>query len=113
MPDLFRAVGHRVDQFLGRDFPLGGRLRDLLAVFVHPDEKMHVVAEEAMITCNYIGADFLEGVALVWISGGVVDRRCELVLGHLMAGRRRSLRRRRLADPSPSRGLVSRAGSLP
>ena len=87
VPDLLRALGHRIDQFLRRDFPLRGCLHDLLAVLVHSDQEMHIVACEAVIACNYIGADFLEGVTLVWISGGVVDRRREEVLGQLMAAR--------------------------
>ena len=48
---------------------------------------MHIVAEEAMIACDYIGADFLKRVTLVWVGGGVVDRRCEEVLGQLMGAR--------------------------
>ncbi len=86
-PDLFRALCYCIDQFLRRDFSFGGGLRDFLAVLVHSYQEMNVVALEAMITGYDVGADFLESVTLVWISGGVIDCGGEEVLGQLMAAR--------------------------
>ena len=43
---------------------LGG-LRDLLPVLVHPDEEVHVVAAQAAIAGDGVGADLLERVAEV------------------------------------------------
>jgi hypothetical protein len=83
-PYLLGAVGDGVDQFLRRDFPLGGRLRDFLTVLVHPDQKVNLVAEEAVIACYGVGADFLESVTLVWVSGGIIDCAGEVVLGQLL-----------------------------
>src|SRR5260370_1416102 len=49
---------------------------------------MNVVAHEAMVAGDYVGADFLVGVTLVRISRGVVDRGGEVVLGQLVSARR-------------------------
>src|SRR5687768_10776047 len=64
-PDLLRAFGDRVHQLLWRYTPLRRGLRDFLAVLVHSDEKVDVVAAKAVITRDYNGADFLERVTLV------------------------------------------------
>ena len=56
-------------------------------MLVHPDQEMNVVALEAMITSYDVGADFLESVTLVRISGGVIDCRGEEVLRQLVAAR--------------------------
>src|SRR5258706_4068124 len=46
---------------------------------------MNVVAHEAVVAGDYVGADFLVGVTLVGISRGVVDGCGEVVLGQLVA----------------------------
>ena len=73
-PDFARALGNGVDQFLRRHFSIGCGLRDLLAVFVHPDQEVDLVASQPMIAGNGVGADFLECMTLMRISGGVIDR---------------------------------------
>jgi hypothetical protein len=54
-------------------------------VLVHADEEVHVVAHQAMVAGYGIGADFLEGMTLVGVSGGVIDCAGEEVLGQLLA----------------------------
>src|ERR1700694_5335496 len=49
---------------------------------------MHVVAHEAVVAGDGVGADFLECVTLVRVSGGVVDCAGEEVLGQLCSSRR-------------------------
>src|SRR6267154_7873 len=46
---------------------------------------MNVVAYEAVVARDYVGADFLVGVTLVGISSSVVDGCGEVVLGQLVA----------------------------
>src|SRR5689334_11277511 len=84
-PDLFRALGDSVNQLLWRDFSLSGSLRDLLSVLVHSDEEVDVVAFQPVVTGNRVGADFLERVTLMGISGRVVDCGGEKVFGQLLS----------------------------
>ena len=84
-PDFAGALGNGVDELLRRHFSLGGGLRDFLTVLVHPDQEMDIVTLQAVIAGNRVGADLLEGMALVGIGGGVIDCRGEVVLGQLMA----------------------------
>jgi hypothetical protein len=53
-------------------------------VFIHPDKEMNVVPQQAMVTSYGVGADFLEGVTLMRVSGGVIDCAGEIVLGQLL-----------------------------
>ena len=82
-PDLLGALRYRIDQLLRLDFPLRGCLRDFLPVLVHPHQEMDVVAEEAVVTRYGVGADFLECMTLVRVSGGIIDCAGEEVLGQL------------------------------
>jgi len=58
-------------------------LRDFLSVLVHPHEEVHLVAQQAVVAGYGVGADFLECVTLMGISGGVINCAGEEVLGQL------------------------------
>jgi hypothetical protein len=82
----------------GSHAALGGGLRDLLPVLVHPDQEVDVVAAQAVIPRDGVRADLLERVPEVRIAVGVVDRGGEEeARGH--ATRRSSLARRRSRPP--------------
>ena len=83
-PDLLRALGDRIDELLRRHFPLRRGLRHLLSVLVHSDEEVHVVAHQAMVAGYGVGAELLEGMTLVGVSGGVIDGAGKEVLGQLL-----------------------------
>ena len=59
-----------------------GGLLDLLSVLVHADEEVHVVAAQAAISRDGVGADLLVRVTDVRIAVRVVDRGREVVRGH-------------------------------
>ena len=82
LPHRAEAIGERVDQRLRRDALRFGGLRDLLPVLVHPDEEVDVVAAQAAIPRDGVGADLLVRVSEVRVAVGVVDRGREVVRGH-------------------------------
>jgi hypothetical protein len=54
-----------------------------LAVLVHADQEVHVVAAQAMIAGYGVRADLLECMTLVRVSGGIIDRAGEKILCQL------------------------------
>ena len=64
------------------------RLGETGRVLVHPHEEVHVVAKQTVVAGYGVGADFLECVTLMRISGGVINRAGEEVLGQLRGSRR-------------------------
>ena len=72
-PGPREALGDGGHPRLGRHPRLLGRLRDLLAVLVHPHEETHVVAAEAPVPGDAVRADLLERVAEMRVAVGVVD----------------------------------------
>src|SRR5665213_2984565 len=56
------------------------RLRDLLSMLVHARDEQHVVTAQAMVTRQYVGADFLEGVTQMWVAIRVIDGCSDVVL---------------------------------
>ena len=81
-PHRLKALGERVDERLRRRGPCLGGLLDLLAVLVHPDQEMHVVAEQAPIPGDGVRADLLVRVAEMRVAVRVVDRGGEEVRAH-------------------------------
>src|SRR3954452_2321914 len=67
-PHRGEVAGERVHEKLWRDALRVGRLLHLLAVLVHPDEKVHGVATQPAISCDRVGADLLVRVAKVWVA---------------------------------------------
>src|SRR5579863_1407828 len=72
-PHGLKALGDPVDERLWRHVLVRRGLGDLLAVFIHPDEEMDVIAAHPAVARDDIGADFFESVAEVWVAVGVVD----------------------------------------
>ena len=62
-PDFARALGDGIDELLRRHFSLGGGLRDFLTVLVHSDQEMDIVALQAVIAGNRVGAPNIYAVA--------------------------------------------------
>ncbi len=91
-PGVLEAGRDLIDELLRRDAALGRRLGDLLSVLVHPHEKMDVVAGEALVSRDGVGADFLESVTEVRIAIGVINGGREIETAHSV--RRRRWRRR-------------------
>ena len=73
LPRLLKPIGNFVDEHLRRNAALYGGLLHFVTVFVHSHEEMHVVTAKPVVSGNNIGADFLEGVADVWIAVRVID----------------------------------------
>jgi len=82
LPHRAEAIGERIDERLRGGALRLGRLGDLLAVLVHADEEVHVVAAQAAVSCDGVGADLLVGVPEMRVAVGVVDRGREVVRGH-------------------------------
>ena len=59
-----------------------GRLQHRLRVLVHAHEEVDVVAPEAPVARDAVGADLLERVAEMGVAVGVVDGGGEVELGH-------------------------------
>src|SRR5688500_11664178 len=80
-----------IDELLRRDSAIGRLGCDLLPVLVHADEEMDVIAGEPPIPRDRVGADFLERMAEVWITVGVVYCSCQVETRQSSAlpGRRR------------------------
>ena len=112
IPNLEEGGGDAINPGLRlRAVPFGRPLH-LLAVFVHADEKVHVVAAGAAIARDDIGADLLDRVTDVRVAVGVVDRRRQVEIRH---GQRSSSARRavRLSSRSWARGIVRTSPSPP
>ena len=114
-PHFLKSRRDLVHQRLRLDATCGRFGGDLLAVLVHPDQKMDVVAEEAVIARYGVGADLFECVAEMGVAIGIVNggrdvelsrhqRSLESLPRPLLPPRRP--RRRRLAA-----SLVSAAGA--
>ena len=80
-----------VHQFLGRPALGGCFLRHLLAVLVHPDHEVHVLARQAAEPGDHVGTHLFVSVPDVWVAVGVVDGRRQVVSGHGMMPRSASV----------------------
>jgi hypothetical protein len=122
LPHRGELSGDVVHEGLRCEAGLLGRLRDLLAVLVHPDEEPDVVAHLAVEAADGVGADLLQGVPEVRLAVGVINGAGEVEACHGQASvlggadgpprprrpPRRPRRRRRLG--SASSASVSAAG---
>ena len=70
---LLENRGHLVDQRLGLDLALLGRLLDLLAVFIEAGQEVHVVAQHAVVTRQDVREDLFVGMAEVRGAIRIID----------------------------------------
>ena len=98
-PDRLKARRDFIGEGLRRHAILRRGLLHLLAMFVHADQQMHVVAALATIARDHIGADLLERVAQMWIAIRVIDGGGQIESRHVrltpQCHRHHSRRRRR------------------
>ncbi len=79
-PVVREGPGHAVDPRARRHVPARRRLNHRLAVLVHSHQEMHLVAAQAPVAGDAVGADLLQGVPQVGIAVGIVDRGGEVEL---------------------------------